>query len=73
MNERIKQIADECGLYIAYDNKKVTDKEIEFFAESIVRECVEVAAKDWHTPDGWGYTFGQKKAIEFIKEHFGVE
>jgi hypothetical protein len=38
MNERIKQIADECGLYIAYDNRVVTDKELSFFAEMVVRD-----------------------------------
>ena len=72
MNERILELAIEARKYaeskpdiyqVAYDKK---------FAELIVAECLEVAGKDWHTPDGWGYTFGQKKAIEFIKEHFGV-
>jgi hypothetical protein len=40
MNKRIKELAQESGLYIAYDNKEVTDKELEFFAEMIVRECL---------------------------------
>ena len=62
MNERIKEIADESGLYIAYDNRAVTDKEIEFFAESIVRECLSYA-KD-----------GDLDFMKFmIKQHFGVE
>jgi hypothetical protein len=43
MNERIKQLTDEAGLYIAYGNRAVTDKEIEFFAELIIRECGRLA------------------------------
>jgi len=65
MNKRIKEIADECGLYIAYDNKAVTNKEIEFFAELIVRECMDTVANCKGTTkfDHWSA----------IKEHFGVE
>ncbi len=40
MNARIRQIAEDCGLYIAYDNRQVTDAELEFFAQQIVQECV---------------------------------
>jgi len=71
MNERIKEIADECGLYIAYDNKAVTDKEIEFFAELIVRECVEICMKEFDT----GLLMAPQAPwiAEQIKEHFGVE
>ena len=61
MNERIKEIADESGLYIAYDNRAVTDKEIEFFAELIVRECADIALREEHDP------------YECIKKHFGVK
>jgi len=71
MNERIKEIADECGLYIAYDNKAVTDKEIEFFAELIVRECVEICMKEFDT----GLLMAPQAPwiAEQIKEHFGIE
>ncbi len=40
MNERFKELADKSGLYIAYENREVTDKELEFFAELIVKECI---------------------------------
>lgn len=62
MNEEIAKIAKDCGLYIAYDNKAVTDKEIEFFAKLIALECAKIADE----PSGWqpGYR---------IKRHFGVE
>jgi hypothetical protein len=42
MNEHIKKIAQDCGLYIAYDNRDVTDKEIEFFAMMIIRDCISI-------------------------------
>ena len=85
MNERIEKLAFEAGLkwkaqppHYTNTNNPIdfpvsANRDLEKFAELIVQECMEVAGKDWHTPDGWGYTFGQKKAIEFIKEHFGVE
>lgn len=41
MNERIKELIDKSELYITYDNKAVTEKELEFFAELIVKECYE--------------------------------
>ena len=41
MNSRIRQIANDCGLYIAYDNRQVTDAELEFFAQQIVQECID--------------------------------
>ena len=40
MNERIKELIEKSGLYIAYDNKEVTDKEISFFAELIVKHIL---------------------------------
>ena len=40
MNERIRELVEKSGLYIAHDNKEATDKEIEFFAEMIINECV---------------------------------
>jgi hypothetical protein len=62
MNERIKQIAEECGLYIAYDNRAVTNKELEYFAELIVQECIRIDIEHWDSPPG-----------DAIREHFGVE
>ena len=63
MNERIKQIADDCGLYIAYDNREVTNKELSFFAETIVRECIDVVSKATASPNGY----------QALMKHFGVE
>lgn len=44
MNTVIKDIAVASGLYIAYDNKAVTDKEIAFFAEQIAKECATLCS-----------------------------
>lgn len=63
MNERIKQIADDCGLYIAYDNREVTNKELSFFAETIVRECMDIVSKATASPNGY----------QALMKHFGVE
>ncbi len=71
MNEQIKKIAKECGLYIAYDNKAVTDKEIEFFAEQIVRECTAIC--DSAQLQYGQYTFTATTVKNRIREHFGVE
>ena len=62
MNDRIKQIADDCGLYIAYDNREVTNKELSFFAETIVRECMDVVSKATASPNGY----------QALMKHFGV-
>jgi DNA primase len=41
MNERIKQLADKCGLTIDNNSPDATWKELEFFAEQIVQECAD--------------------------------
>lgn len=72
MNERIKQIAKESGLYIAYDNRAVTDKELEFFAELIIRECAKVVenALDVSPVSHEAYSWADG---DTVLEHFGVE
>ena len=71
MNERIKELADQCGLYIAYENRSVTDKELEAFAELIVREAARVV-DIWsdEEPCSEGY---DKFTVYKLKQHFGVE
>ena len=64
MNERIKQIADQCGFYIAYDNREVTDKELSFFAEAIVKECSDIATMNQFQWDSAG---------GYVLKHFGVK
>ena len=61
MNERIKELAEQAGIY----NLELTDETeywiLEKFAELIVRECADIALREEHDP------------YECIKKHFGVE
>jgi hypothetical protein len=70
MNDKIKDLAEKSGLYIAYDNRGVTDKEIEFFAELIINECMDAARK--YTLESSGITSfgGTVYVCEAIKDHF---
>ena len=78
MNERIKQLAADCGLYIAYDNREVTGKELEYFAELIVQECARVAIAtpcpitDEVSLQSQGHTWDMAtiEAARSIKQHF---
>ena len=69
MNERIRELALQAGL--EFDNDLAlepepiyytTQKDLEKFAELIVRECAEIADKA-----------EPYKASDLIKQHFGVE
>ena len=42
MKKDFQDIADQVGLYIDASNTKATMKEIEFFAEAVVRECANI-------------------------------
>jgi hypothetical protein len=66
MNERIKELAEQCESFGSWDNKTYTfDKEK--FAELIVRECMEWC--DAHaTIDG-----SAQQIRNSIKNYFGVE
>ena len=67
MNERILEIAKQCG-YWSGQTIEMNDVGIEKFAELIVRECMEQI--DDGNSDHAG---GNIDAINRIKEHFGVE
>ena len=74
MNERIKKLAKKSGATLneGFDGNKafvygitMSPKELEKFAELIVRECANIADK--HTRDGdWDIA-------KLIKRHFGIE
>ena len=76
MNERIKELVEKAGIYIAYDNRAVLDKEIEFLAELIVRECIGIVEgispgyKDYRDQIEDAF---RRDCVEEIKQHFGVE
>jgi len=68
MNERIKELIkqmDQAGLPYGDNAMTVTDTDLEYFAELIVRECAEVALEH---DAFWGASVDQD-----IKRHFGVE
>ena len=65
MNERIKELAEQCGFKSnpdIYDRNQSFD--IEKFAELIVKECASVALMS---------NGNNLYVCELIKEHFGVE
>ena len=62
MNEKIKALADECGLTIDSNSPEATWKEIEFFAEQIVKDCVNTLHNN-----------GYDDAANQIKERFELE
>ncbi len=78
MNERIKQLAEQAGLYVDLYGKpwpkSMSAEECEAaykkYAELIVKKCMAVAK--YHTPDieKCEYTW---LIHDKIKEHFGVE
>jgi hypothetical protein len=64
MSEQIKEFIDRCGIYLAPDNSEVFEKELEFFAELIIKECAKVA--DIADENGCEWIGGN------ILTHFGV-
>ena len=77
MNERIKQLALKAGGGLSCIAEplehpwKFSERELEKFAELIVRECVQVGGPEDSYTDEW---FKAKAdSVAKIKEHFGVE
>ena len=79
MNERIKELALQAGL--EFDNDLAlepepiyytTQKDLEKFAELIVRECVQVCADRGKHHDGL-YSAWADDCSKRIGKHFGVE
>ena len=70
MNTRIQELAIEAGYDWAWDTQiDFGHKEMEKFAELIVRECANMAESFHHHQ----YDFtGNLELHEFIKTHFGV-
>ncbi len=68
MNERIKELMEQAGIQ---DNP---DQEgLEFFAELIVRECVEVVEGGSFLHDQAPTAIFARECSGAIKKHFGVE
>ena len=79
MNERIKELKDQCWVEKRWDNDMWIEKHIdlELFAELIVRECALVAKTLPHTPERhWvtdSVTYIPVHCEQNILKHFGVE
>ena len=76
MNERIREIAEQAGLEFDDDLALepepiyyITQKELEKFAQLIVRECANICFSE---AQGHNMAFGEHCGV-VIKEHFGVE
>ena len=71
MNERIFKLALEAmdfqGAVDIDTELKLTNSELEKFAELIVQECMEVSLKSSHRDDDMGAIIARQ-----IKKHFGV-
>ena len=72
MNERIKELAEQAGAsyYNTYTGPLLSPKDIEKFAELIVKECMEQV---WYTRED-GINGNVSEVIkQRIEQHFGVE
>jgi hypothetical protein len=68
MNEQIRELAKQAGIF--YYRKGKLQVDMEKFAELIVRECAKVAW--YHTPDTEELEYSHLIEDEILK-HFGVE
>ena len=70
MNERIKELADQCYYINIHTDIEMFNKEK--FAQLIVRECVQVCADRGTHHDGL-YSAWADDCSKRIGKHFGVE
>ena len=68
MNERIKELAEQAGLYDFVIESMGINEEMEKFAELIVAECIGICNDTNDASYLNGVIAGRK-----IREHFGVE
>jgi hypothetical protein len=69
MNERIKELLEQAGIYECDDFEP--HPTFEKFAELIVRECLKIVEPTEDSGDEWCVTL--KGTAQEIREHFGVE
>ena len=80
MNERIKQLVKQAGA-IGYDDDGneltpvLVGKDLEKFAELIVRECANFISPlgDWCGGHGEPRAPSTQECAKMLKKHFGVE
>ena len=72
MNEKIKQLALQAGLY-AFVSDNGVDPDLEKFAELIINEVTDLLDREqWNKGQDWICEDGYR-IIERVEEHFGVE
>jgi hypothetical protein len=74
MNEKLKEIVKQAGVFYSYQDGVwlATNGDLERFAELIVKECLQVISKsDDECHDEWDYA--ERDLQGLIREHFGVE
>jgi hypothetical protein len=72
MNERIRLLAEQAGIYKLNLSDETEYWIIEKFAELIVKECIAIC-KDIDGEDNIDAKSGRQDCAVEIKEHFGVE
>lgn len=69
-NAKLNEIAIDCGLHIAEHNPKVTAHEVTFYAEQVVKKCIEVILEQRNPPNlNYKPTESIAKAVS---EYFGI-
>ena len=72
MKERIKQLINQSYLNVQSQNgRDITYFDKEYFAELIVRECIDVASKQ-RNPSTLNFK-PSERFVEDLKQHFGVQ
>jgi len=70
MNERILELAEQAGFYVAmFDPGNKDNAMIEKFAQLIIKECLDQCYNRGMNDELYA---GQLKAAAYIEEHFGV-
>jgi len=80
MNERIRELAVESGFATGYDRTQtgkwsLSDRELEKFAELIVRECMTICKEHPSriVSNNWVADAVAPDVVRQFEEHFGVE
>jgi len=75
MNQRIKELYDQCFVVLDHDTPN-TGFDIEKFTQLIVRECaneIQLFTNELSGEYYVGFNIGLVLASKIIKQHFGVE
>ena len=79
MSERIREVMNSVGFYIAENNSEVTSKEVEFLCERLVKACAKFSYdytsdetnREYYEDLGWDCLPNDLRSA--MLEHFGVK